>query len=370
MNANASDESNIHALSLKAPAVNVNPGREYATNTRHWQGIPGIERTSSGRLYATWYSGEKGEMPGNYVLVTRSDDDGLTWTEPVLVIDPGIPVRAFDPVLWLDPQGRLWLFWAQNQGGWNGRGGVWFIRTDSPDSDSPEWTAPRRIGNGVMMNKPHVRTDGEWLLPIAVWGTKPPFLPELKQEALSNVFASTDEGETFVRRGGANVPHRCYDEQMTVDRQDGSLWMLVRTSYGIGQSTSLDGGVTWSPGVPTGIAGPTSRFHIRRLASGRLLLVNHLGFTGRSHLTASLSDDDGQSWTKHLLLDERSDVSYPDATVAADGYIRIIYDRERHKAREILFACVTEADIVAGTLVSPGSYLKRLVNKIPAEELP
>ncbi len=34
---------------------------------------------------------------------------------------------------------------------------------------------------------------------------------------------------------------------MVVERKDGSLWMLLRTSYGIGQSVSADGGATWSP---------------------------------------------------------------------------------------------------------------------------
>ena len=41
----------------------------------------------------------------------------------------------------------------------------------------------------------------------------------------------------------------------------------------------------------------------RRLASGNLLLVNHYKFTGRSHLTAHISIDDGKTWNDGLLLD-------------------------------------------------------------------
>jgi predicted neuraminidase len=362
-------DANIHDESLRLVPVLLNPGSAYDTEIRKWQGIPSIEATTGGTLYAAWYTGGPTECGENYVVVIRSRDGGATWSQPYLVIDPpATHVRAFDASIWQDPRGRLWIFWAQTysreESLHNGRSGVWFIRTDTPDADEPVWTTPRRIANGVMMNKPFVRSNGEWLLPIAVWGAKDPRLPELKHEALSSIYVTTDEGLTFARRGGAEVPHRCYDEHMLIERRDGSLWMLVRTSYGIGQSVSTDGGVTWSAGWPTDIAGPCSRFHLRRLASGRVLLINHLGFTGRSHLTASLSDDDGKSWHGHLLLDERAEVSYPDVAITPDGRLYIIYDRERYKAREILLACVTEAEIATGKLKHPDSFLKRIVNKI------
>ncbi len=362
---------NIHSASLTPPPVIFNLGQNYSAARRLWQGIPGIECTTGGRLYATWYSGGEIEGPENHVLLVRSDDHGTTWSEPLLAIDPPGQVRAFDPVLWIDPQKRLWLFWAQcfsplapKWSCWNGVGGVWFIRCDDPDADSLAWTAPERIANGILMNKPIVHTNGEWLLPVCAWSNREPKIPELKDEALSNVVVSTDNGLTFFRRGtGAEVPGAIIDEPMVVERKDRSLWMLIRTQYGIGQSHSNDGGATWTRGTATGIAGPDSRFHIRRLPSGRLLLINHHGFSGRSHLTASLSEDDGLSWCAHLLLDERPNVSYPDATLTAEGQILVIYDRERHDDKEILLAGFTEADIQAGTVHSSGGFLKRIVNR-------
>ncbi len=356
---------NLHADSLTPPVVTHSPGDRYATSSRSWQGIPGIERTSSGRLYATWYSGGKSEGPDNYVLLVHSEDNGKSWNEPELVIDPPGKVRAFDPVLWIDPLGRLWWFWAQAHTHWNGRAGVWYIRSDNPDAEKPEWTEPQWIGNGIMMNKPLVCENGEWLLPISIWN-KPPCLPELSEEIASSVFVSSDQGKTFVRRGGAIVPFSSCNENMLVEKRDGSLWMLVRTSYGIGQSFSTDGGKTWSHGIPSAIAGPDSRFYISRLPSGRLLMINHVGFLWqqRTHLTASLSEDDGLTWKYFLLLDERSQVSYPDATVTSEGRIDLIYDRERYQAREILYASITEQDILAGHLVSPDSFLQRVINKV------
>ena len=75
------------------------------------------------------------------------------------------------------------------------------------------------------------------------------------------------------------------------------------------------------------------------------------------------------------MLDERSSVSYPDAMEAKDGFLYITYDRERgcalhsfeevkKQAREILYAKITEEDILAGRLVNRESKLKCIVSKL------
>jgi hypothetical protein len=350
---------------LQPPLVQFDPGINYAASARCWQGIPGIERASGGRLWATWYSGGEGEGPENYVLLVSSEDDGHTWSAPRLVVDPPGQVRAFDPVLWMDPLQRLWLFWAQSEGWFDGRAGVWAIHTSAPDASTPAWSEPRRLCDGVMMNKPLALSSDEWLLPVAVWSHRDVIHPAVDEDArTSHVVASCDEGRTWTRRGGADVLGRSFDEHMLIERRDGALWMLVRLRDGIGASTSTDGGFTWSPGRKTSLTQPDSRFFIRRLNSGNLLLVKHHEYSGRSHLTALISTDDGDSWQGGLLLDERSDVSYPDGVQAADGRIFVIYDRERHGAKEILLAVFREEDVAAGQLVSDGARLKGLVNAI------
>ena len=75
------------------------------------------------------------------------------------------------------------------------------------------------------------------------------------------------------------------------------------------------------------------------------------------------SKDAGKTWSEGLLLDARDQVSYPDAAIGSDGRIYIIYDRERCAAREILTACITEEDILAGKLVSEGSFLQAVINR-------
>ncbi|MFP4499368.1 MAG: sialidase family protein [Candidatus Hydrogenedentota bacterium] len=353
---------------LEAPPVNLDPGPEYAPADREFQGIPGIARAPEGRLWATWYTGGEGEGPENYVVLKTSGDDGATWSDDVLVIDPADPVRAYDPCLWVDPEGVLWLFWAQAYQWWDGRGGVWCITTDEPDKAGPGWSEPRRIADGVMMNKPTALDTGEWLFPIAGWrntGSKAPeeYTHDVGDRGGSNVYISTDQGETIEFLGQALVPETTYDEHMIVERADDSLWMLVRTRYGIGMSTSTDRGKTWTSGEPSGIPHPSARFHIRRLDSGNLLLVRHNppDEKTRSHLTAYLSEDDGKSWKGGLVVDERKGVSYPDTVQAADGTIYCIYDFERRGARHILMATFTEEDIRAKDWISDAARQRVVV---------
>ena len=340
---------------------------------RYWQGIPGVERTENGRLFVTFYSGGKGEGPGNFCVVLMSDDDGETWSGPVAAADAGEDKRCYDPTLWIDPQGKLWFIWSVMDGKTYG---AYASVCAEPDAADLSFAAPKKIGEDVMLNKPIVAENGRWLFPIAVWkrGIDIPGMPESESEPrLAFVYASDDQGRTFQRLGGVDMPGRCYDEHILLESGD-RLLMFVRTYGGIGVSESCDGGITWSEGRDTGWKGPCSRFFIRRLRSGRLLLVNHVNYTGRNNLTAMVSEDEGRTWKGGLLLDGRDFVTYPDG-VEGDGYIYIVYDRERgygipdcsKQAREILLAKFTEEDILAGQIVSEKSYLKRIVSKMNAD---
>ena len=72
---------------MSSSPLNLHPGPEYHTLNRFWQGCPTILRTPRGRLFAGWYSGGTGEPdPDNYCLLVRSEDDGMNWSEPELVI--------------------------------------------------------------------------------------------------------------------------------------------------------------------------------------------------------------------------------------------------------------------------------------------
>jgi len=337
---------------------------KYSEYNRVWQGIPGIEKTDGGRLYYCFYTGSNGEMNGNFVMLYRSDNDADGPFEPYLVVEaPTENTRAFDPCPWIDNKGRLWLFYAQSYGLYDGRVGVWAIVCDDPDADEPRFSEPRRLANGIMMNKPIIADDGSWLICCSIWSTlssEHNFLPE---ERYPNVYRSTNEGDSFELIGHSDYSERSLDEHMMVQLKDGRLWMLIRAKDGIGQSFSDDRGVTWYNDSDSGIGGPNSRFCIRRLGSGNLILVNHHEFTGRNNLKAMISRDEGKTWEGYLLLDERDGVSYPDLKQDENGMIYIAYDHKRVHEKEFYLAKVTEEDILAGKLVNESSRLKVLVHK-------
>ena len=351
---------------------------EFSTEKRLWQGIPSIEVTRGGRIFLTYYSGGVKEEIGNYCILSKSDD-GEHFEDIAITYKESF--RCYDPCLWIDPLGRLWFTW-----GIAPDHAVWASICDDPDAKELQWSEPRLIGREVMMNKPTVLTSGEWLFPIAIWNrveiaggyngvVDAAGKQSMLTERLAFAYKSVDNGDTFEIIGGSNVPQRSFDEHMILELNDGRLAMYVRTKYGIGVSYSYDRGKTWTKGEDSGLRGPCSRFFIRRLKSGRVLLINHFNYVGRSHLTAMLSDDDGKTWPYKLLLDERANVSYPDAKEADDGYIYITYDRERGafldslekayaSAREILLAKITEEDIIAGKIESESGYLKKVAMKL------
>ena len=362
-------------FALVPPVLNTSPLPQYDYDKLDYGMTIGIERTPKGRLWACWVAG--GDSPKAFFVLATSDDDGETWSKPRLVVDAHSKELPTDRSvlvgnLWTDPLGRLWLIFDQSMDMFDGRAGVWMAMCENPDAEKPTWSEPRRIWHGVTLNKPTVLANGEWMLPISLdqregFNAFKGQFKELDPLRGANVFVSTDKGATWQRRGAATFPKPDWHEHMIVERKDGSLWMLARTRTGIMETTSRDGGRTWASPVDSAIQHPVARFHIRRLASGKLLLVKHGdridAHEGRVQLSAWLSDDDGKTWRGGLVMDERKGISYPDGFQAPDGTIYISYDRNRATDGEILLARFTEADVLAKQLTGPKSKLKLLISR-------
>ncbi len=364
------------------PVPVTQPTEKHARAHRTHQGIPGIERIPSGRLFAVWYAGGDSECCENYAMLSISDDNGKSWKSPVAVVDPPHPsVRAFDSIPWVAPDGRFFWFWAQGCGGphgtaeiYDGIAGVWYSILENPQ-DPPEqfrFTPSVRIANGIMMNKPTVLSDGTWCLPVSLW-TNPVYRlhDSLGVKPGCCLVVSEDGGKSFSVRARIEMGHveggPVFDEHMFVELSDGTLQVLIRVNLGVAEAFSYDCGFTWTaPALSRSISGPNSRFFIRRLKSGRLLLVfndaeetfSKEKWRPRERMTAYLSEDDGKTWPHRLLLDERKPVSYPDGVEGDDGFLYLIHDYLRSGGGYIYLSRIAESDILEGTLKDPGSALK------------
>jgi predicted neuraminidase len=335
---------------------------------RTWQGIPGLEQTPRGRLFVSFFSGgTKEPAVENTVYLTYSDDNGSTFTRPEPMAGPREGGRTYDPSLWLDPLGRLWYFFSRGNREL-GRHSLYARICDRPDAAPPVWGEEFRVGfDGTSLcfrlNKPVVLSTGEWIVPVT-YAVEPVYDWDGGPSQLQGVGISNDKGKSWKLHGAVKAPPFAL-ENMIVELRGRRLWMLMRTGSGfLWESFSTDRGRNWSEPKASTIASPGARFYVRRLASGNLLLVNHYRFTGRSHLTARISTDEGKTWNEGLLLDERSNVSYPDGVQSKDGLIRIVYDRERYGAGEILLAAFREQDVVAGRNVSGSVRLKQMANRL------
>lgn len=166
--------------------------------SRLWQGIPSIECSFGGRLWDVWFSGgPKEPNVTNYVALPFSDGDGKTWNEPFLVVDyPDSDTRVFDPNLWIDPDGRLWVTWSQNTTQQDttefGTDYIWTSICDDPDAEDTAFSESRFMSSGIKLNKITVLSNGEWIYPT--W--------EYSDWPVNHVFLSTDKGETWVEKGG------------------------------------------------------------------------------------------------------------------------------------------------------------------------
>jgi sialidase-1 len=362
------------------PRLSFDPFPAYAKKFLPFAMAASMESTSQGRLWTCWAGGEDGANA--YLLASYSDDQGRSWRDPVFVIDPqvqGLRMGTRLGSFWCDPKGRLWLFFHQSVGMFDGSSSNWFVRCDDPDAERPVWTEPVLIGFGASLNKPLVRGNGEWILPVSLWERwhiDKPFTDQYRElDAVrgANVFVSDDEGASWRYRGGIIFRDSCFNEHSVVEQRDGTLWMLSRCMQEIAQSFSTDGGKTWQPQTRF-FPHVNSKAVFRRLRSGTILLVKHgqdLATTAprkdrsdwgvRDNLTAFLTADEGRTWSGGLLLDDRRGVSYPDIAQAPNGDIFVHYDRDRSGAAEILFARFREEDVQAGRLVSPGAALKTIV---------
>jgi len=331
---------------------------------RTWQGIPSIGKDNNGVLYAAWYSGGKGEQVGNYVTLSVSIDTGKTWLNNMLLISPSDSVRFFDPTFINDYFGNVYLSFSRQliTKLYRENGSTWVSSISYNKQIGRIFASdPFKLTDGHMMNKPIFTNDSSSMLfPISVWLLKDSinqapyiFKANFNTQCLDNVYKI---GTVPVSNSNRN-----FDEHMIVQFNASSYLAFIRTHDGIYYSTSNDA-ITWTKAAKfTALGASTSsRFHLKKLKSGRLLLIMNNSLT-RNNLTVFLSNNNGQTWPYSLLLDSRSQVSYPDMVEMENGELYIVYDYNRFSNAEIDFVRLNERDIVNGAT----KYLQRtIINKL------
>ena len=153
-------------------------------------------------------------------------------------------------------------------------------------------------------------------------------------------YVSGDDGKTWTRSNtidlGGNGHHGGVTEATIEELRDGQIWMLIRTNWErFWEAISVDEGRSWRIIRPSKIEASSSPGMLKRLASGRLVLIwnrplpegqseyPRVGGKGqwsavpvrnhRGELSIAFSDDDGASWSQPVVFAKKpgTSLAYP-----------------------------------------------------------
>lgn len=160
--------------------------------------------------------------------------------------------------------------------------------------------------------------DGSLLLPLSD-------VPRYEQVF---VLRSEDGGRSWSRSSPVAVlPGRAFEEPAPLVLPDGTVLLLLRenVSRSLWQTRSSDGGETWAEPAPAGIDGYPG--HLLRLPEGRLLCT--YGHRKPPYgIRVSLSEDDGRTWRPSAAIRDdlpNRNLGYPCTALCADGSLLTIF---------------------------------------------
>jgi len=293
--------------------------------------------------------------PDNRVFLTRSLDQGATWTA-LRQLDFGLGEVA-QTVSHLMVVGERCTLFTQSHNGGFGDWRAWMLRSDDL---CRSWSAPEPMPGFLAERsfiRPHLITcDGRLVLPWQHYLRSDAGATDLNEgrffhvvrDSRNGVLVSEDGGESWVSHGMIRLSddpeYHAWAEPTIAELHDGRLAMLIRAD-GKGclyRADSPDGGLTWPEfAEPTDIPNPGSKATLLGLPDGRLALLHNPSTQGRWPLALWISDDDMRTWGyQQMLVEESLDgpmsglgLSYPDGFVSRDGRtIHFVFDDNRHRA--------------------------------------
>ncbi|MEX0938696.1 MAG: sulfatase-like hydrolase/transferase [Pirellulales bacterium] len=323
------------------------------TEDYHTYRIPALIATREETLLA-FCEGRKSSRSdhGNLdLLLRRSTDGGKTWQPARLVYEEGgdAAVTIGNPCPVIDEStGRIWLPFCRNND---------HVLVTYSDDDGQTWSQPREItasvkpegwswyatGPGVGIQMQHGEHAGRLVIPCdhreQVDG---------RDVKMSHVFYSDDGGQSW-KVGQSVAPHT--DECQVVELSDGRLMINMRNYWaregGVPQrggmravAVSDDGGQTWSElRFDETLIEPVCQASLIRLppvegaAGDRLLFSNPASTSTRHRLTVRLSRNAGETWPVSRLLHEGTS-AYSCLAVLPDGSIGCLYEGGDENAYE------------------------------------
>ncbi len=271
------------------------------------------------------------------ILLRRSFNGGQTWKPRQMVVSAGDrtchnPCPVVD-----DHTGTIFLLFCKDYqqvflSRSEDEGETWSAPVEIiPDVKDATWTyVGTGPGHGIQL------TSGRLLVPA--WADESPGPPTWReppatwgQVQSSVAFFSDDHGESWQR--GAKMTTDASDECEAVEVADGTVYMTMRSRQGRkcrAFAWSRDGGENWSeveyePDLPE----PSCQGSIVRFDAERILLVHPSHTHERTCLTVRLSRDECRTWSVARVLEPGSS-AYSDLAIPADGHIFCFYEADNY----------------------------------------
>ena len=279
-----------------------------------WQRPQDLMRLPDGTLLLSYAVQEKPYEGKITPLLTRSSDNGHTWSKPEPLQFISGDDEWLPPRLHVTPGGRLinlvktdmGYLTAESKDG----GHTWSEAVPAGIGPPPKYIKSLHLGPQVFLN---LADDSMVLfcyaghdlkfkdLTIYTWGS-----------VHCQAFAcrSTDDGRTWsapvnVDNPGIDKEGKLYDGNLDLTEvcgaqmSDGRIMALIRPIYSpwMWETWSTDGGATWGPIVRGPFPGYGSS-NMLRTASGALLVAHRL-----PSMTINCSFDDGHTWDEGTLVD-------------------------------------------------------------------
>lgn len=293
-----------------------------------------------GSLLAAWsefYGGNRDDSAAR-ISATRSTDGGRTWGERFTLRENTGAENVMSASFVRLASGGLLLFYLEK----HSREDLDLLVVRSED-EGQTWSDPTLVtpepGYHVMNNARVIQTrDGRLVCPVAtterVW--------EKGHTFRTVCYLSDDDGHTWRRgRGEVAAPKRGAMEPGLIEKADGRLLQTIRTQTGRQWvSLSADGGDTWTEANPWTVVSPEAPATLATLpGDGGWLLVHNPSLDPdnshggrRTPLVASVSTDEGKTWSTPTLLEADPGNTY--------SYISVDF----HEGRALLTYYVADAE--------------------------